>query len=115
MTSRPVRWPRSPPESREVAHYRLTSLAASDVQAVYVQSHDLFGAGQAETYHAGLHKTFQKLAVAPLQTRLRTEYEPPVHIFTFKAHVIVYETEVGGDIVILRVRHAHEDWSTSPL
>lgn len=98
-----------------MARYRLSSPAASDVQAIYVQSHDLFGAGQAAAYHTGLQKTFQKLANAPLQTRLRTEYEPPVRIFTLKAHVIVYEIEVGGGVVILRVRHAHEDWATSPV
>lgn len=44
-------------------------------------------------------------------TRLRSEFDPPVHVFTFKAHVIVYEVDAAGGVTILRLRHGHEDWS----
>ena len=41
--------------------------------------------------------------------RLRLEYDPPMRVFAFKAHVIVYHQEQDG-VLIQRVRHGHEDW-----
>lgn len=42
------------------------------------------------------------------------EYSPVVRVHPYRAHVIVYQIENGG-IVIVRVRHGHEDWESSPL
>lgn len=94
-----------------MAVYRLTPAASRDLFAIYVQSDDLFGPRQALAYHNELKDIFRRLADHPQMTRLRLEYDPPVHVFTFKAHVVVYEVEASGDVTILRVRHGHEDWT----
>lgn len=45
--------------------------------------------------------------------RVRGEFEPPVRIHPWKAHVIVYVIE-GDDILVVRVRHGREDWARDP-
>lgn len=43
--------------------------------------------------------------------RERHEISPPVRIHPFKAHLVVYRVEDNGDILIIRIRHGHEDWA----
>ena len=94
--------------------YRLTEQADDDILAVYLQGHDLFGEWQADRYHDELHALFDRLASFPALARLRPEIAPPVWAFPFKAHVVIYE-DVPDGVVILRVRHGHEDWQNDPL
>ena len=39
---------------------------------------------------------------------------PPVRAFSFKAHVVICEDAPDG-VVILSVRHGHEDWQNDPV
>ena len=41
--------------------------------------------------------------------RERTEVRPPVRLYTYMAHVIVYIIE-DEDVLILRVLHGSSDW-----
>ena len=43
--------------------------------------------------------------------RQRRELSPPMRIHPFKAHLLIYRIEEDGDILIVRVRHGHEDWT----
>lgn len=94
--------------------YRLAQRADDDILAVYLQGFELFGERQADRYHDDLHALFRKLADHPAMARLRAEITPPVRAFAFKAHVVIYE-EVPDGVVILSVRHGHEDWQENPL
>lgn len=93
--------------------YRLTQRADEDILAVYLQSYDMFGELQADRYQDDLHALFGRLADHPGIARVRSEVAPPVRAFSFKAHVVIYEDASDG-IVILRVRHGHEDWQSDP-
>lgn len=73
---------------------------------------DLFGEAQAEAYQAGLEAAFDFLADFPHAVRLRTEVVPPVRAFRYKAHLILYDIQETG-ILIVRVRHVREDWQPS--
>ena len=86
-----------------------TGQADEDLIAIYIQGYDQFGRQQAERYQDGLEAAFQRLADYPELTRLRTEFNPPVRALSYVSHVIFYEEEPGG-VVILRLRHGHEDW-----
>jgi toxin ParE1/3/4 len=97
-----------------VSVYRLTRRADDDILSAYLQGHALFGERQADRYHAGLHALFQQLADHPGMARLRPEITPPVRAFSFKAHVVIYEDAPEG-VVILSVRHGHEDWQNDPV
>ena len=94
--------------------YRLSAEADEDMVTVYIQGHDRFGPFQADRYHDELEALFGRLADFPELGRLRQEYHPPVRIASHKAHVIVYEETPDG-VLIIRVRHGHEDWRTSPV
>jgi len=97
-----------------VSTYRLSQRADQDILAVYLQGFELFGERQADRYHDDLHALFRRLADHPGMARVRSEIVPTVRAFTFKAHVVIYEEAPDG-IVILSVRHGHEDWQKDPL
>lgn len=73
----------------------------------------LFGRFQARKYHDELFAVFDLLAANPLMARERHELSPPMRIHPFKAHLVVYRIEENGDVLIVRVRHGHEDWAES--
>ena len=87
--------------------------ADEDLIAIYEQGFDRFGRRQAERYLDDLERTFEHLAVYPGLGRLRTEHQPPVRIFPFQAHVVVYE-EIDDGILVVRVRLGREDWRNDP-
>lgn len=94
--------------------YRLSRQADDDILAVYMQGFERFGERQADRYHDDLHDLFLKLADHPAMARLRSELTPPGRALAFKSHVVIYE-EVPDGVVILGVRHGHEDWQEDPL
>ncbi|NKX17292.1 type II toxin-antitoxin system RelE/ParE family toxin [Ochrobactrum pseudogrignonense] len=47
--------------------------------------------------------------------REREEISPPVRIHPFKAHLIIYQIEQNGAILVIRIRNAFEDWISDPL
>jgi toxin ParE1/3/4 len=90
--------------------YRLSRKAEEDIVGIFRQGVELFGTAQAERYHLDLQRTFELIAAHPLMARERTEISPPVRIHPHGAHIIVYLAEGSGDVLIVRVRHGHEDW-----
>lgn len=87
---------------------RLSTHADADVEAIFVTGVQTFGVGPAEGYLDGLRRAFELLSRFPSLARERSEVDPPVRIYPYAAHVIVYEI-AGEDVVILRVRHGRED------
>lgn len=77
--------------------------------AIYLAGVDMFGPVQAESYSDGLESTFQFLADYPQAARLRAEMARPVRAHPYKSHLIIYRADQGG-ILIIRIRHAREDW-----
>jgi len=96
-----------------VACYRLTRAAAEDLAGIFLDGLDRFGLAQAGKYHDGLEAAFAFLGEYPRAARLRHEIDPPVRAHPYKAHLIIYDVEEDG-IVILRVRHGREDWQGNP-
>lgn len=91
--------------------YQLTRKAAEDVGQIYLNSTRLFGQKQADSYHNLLANTFRFLAQNPRAARVRAELTGDVRIHPVKSHVVIYRIEPSGNILILRVRHGHEDWA----
>jgi toxin ParE1/3/4 len=65
---------------------------------------------QAERYHAKLETCFEFLANNPKAAHLRLEIAPPVRAHPIGAHIVIYACNEDNGVVILRVRHRHEDW-----
>ena len=95
--------------------WRLTRAAEDDVIHIYVEGARMFGLAQADNYHRELETIFDLITANPLLMRERREITPPVRVYPHKAHLIIYLTDDGGDVLIVRVRHGREDWQREPI
>ncbi len=95
--------------------YKLTRKAEDDIIEVYLEGYALFGEAQAEAYHGALEQVFEFLSDNPRAARERTEITPPVRCHPHGSHIIIYLIQDNSDVLILRVRHAREDWDSDPV
>ena len=93
--------------------FRLSLAAEEDIVGIAEQGIRLFGAVQARQYHDELFAIFDLIAASPRMARERLELSPPMRIHPFKAHLVVYRIEADGDVLIVRIRHGHEDWANA--
>lgn len=93
--------------------YHLSKAADEDITSIAIVGIAEFGLEQARRYHAGLFQLFDLLAANPGMARERLEISPPVRVHPYTSHVVIYRIE-GPDILIIRVRHGHEDWMSDP-
>lgn len=93
---------------------QLSDGAEADLRLIFWQGLEMFGARQAEAYLSGLEDQLQQLLLFPDAGRLHTDVQPPVRAQPYGAHVIIYE-RLDDIVVVLRIRSAREDWTTSPL
>lgn len=93
--------------------FRLTPEAEEDIVAIAEAGIRLFGPAQARRYHDELFDLFALIAANPHMAREREELSPPVRIHPFKAHLVVYVVNNDADILVIRIRHGHEDWQAS--
>ncbi len=89
--------------------WRLSESADRDVANIYLQGIERFGITQADKYFDDLHATFDRLGTYPNSGRVRYEVYPAVRMLPFRAHLIFYDVEDDG-VLIVRVRHGFEDW-----
>jgi len=92
-------------------NFRLTVEAQRDLIGIIEAGARLFGVAQATRYNEELFTLFDLIAANPKLARERLEITPPVRVHPFKAHLVVYLVDELGDVLILRIRHGHEDWS----
>ncbi len=90
-------------------NYRLTDEATNDLDHLYFEGCRIFGVQQADRYSMELDGLFEMIASNPKIARERIEIDPVVRAHPHKSHMIIYRIE-GDAVVILGVRHAHEDW-----
>ncbi len=89
--------------------YCLSKEAEQDILGIFLHTAEEFGIHQAEHYHDKLEACFEFLSDNPTAAPLRTEIAPPVRIHPVGAHIVVYTEDEKG-ILIIRVRHQHENW-----
>ena len=105
---------KKPHKDRVALNYRLTESADIDLFQLYLEGLADFGAHQADLYFKRLEQTFETLAANPKIAREHIEIMPPVRVHPCGSHMIVYEIDVLG-VLILRVRHHRENWMENPL
>jgi toxin ParE1/3/4 len=89
---------------------RLTKPAQHDLYRIAVDGLERFGAYQLAEYEAGLNDTLIFLSEYPYAAEEHSEYRPPVRIYPYKAHIIIFEV-IDNDVVVIRVCNAREDWT----
>ncbi len=90
--------------------YKMSKAAERDLTDIAAYAIATFGIEQALAYRDGLINCFTFLAEHPKSARLRHEINPPVRARRFRSHLIFYDEQPDGGILILRVRHGREDW-----
>ncbi|UXS05313.1 type II toxin-antitoxin system RelE/ParE family toxin [Agrobacterium tumefaciens] len=95
--------------------FNLSVQAEEDIVSIAEEGIRVFGALVAKRYHDELFALFELIAANPRMARERNEISPPVRIHPFKAHLIVYRTIENGSILVIRIRHGHEDWGGDPF
>lgn len=71
----------------------------------------MFGIAQADRYVEGLLNALDLIADFPGSARLRAELQPPIRAYPYKSHLVLYDVDASGDVLVVRIRHGHEDWA----
>jgi len=93
--------------------YDLSRAADRDLVNLYLWGAERFGPDRAEQYIEGLTTLFELLAGHPAMACELRQFDPPVRVHPFGSHVIVYKVQ-DDRILIVRIRHAREDWLADP-
>lgn len=94
-----------------MARLTVSEEADRDLDALYRQGVEMFGIAQADRYIEGLLNALDLIADFPGTARLRTELQPPIRAYLYKSHLILYDIGATGDVLVVRIRHGHEDWT----
>lgn len=91
--------------------FRLSHAAEEDILDIVEKGIRQFGLARARRYHDDLFALFDLIARNPRLARERFELSPPVRLHPFKSHLVIYRADHDGNVLIIRIRHGHEDWA----
>jgi toxin ParE1/3/4 len=94
--------------------FRISRLADKDIMRIWYEGADKFGVTQAKKYNFELSNLFELLANHPKMGRQREEIGNGLRTHPFRSHIVIYSLDDLG-VLIVRVRHAHEDWMSDPV
>ena len=94
-----------------MARLTVSEEAARDLVSLYRQGVEMFGIAQADRYIEGLLNALDLIADFHGAARLRTELQPPIRACPYKSHLVPYDVDARGDVLVVRIRHGHEDWA----
>lgn len=90
--------------------FLISEQAKADMITLYVDGAKKHGTARAERYYAGLITQFEHIARNPELYHERTELTPSVRVCPYGSHIIIYTVSEDDSVLIVRVRHGHEDW-----
>jgi toxin ParE1/3/4 len=88
---------------------KLSDKAKADLDNIFLHGLMTYGDAAAERYLDELSSQFEIIAESPGIVRERTEIRPPVRLYPFRAHHVLYMT-LGDEVVILQVLHRSANW-----
>ncbi|EKF57594.1 plasmid stabilization system protein [Agrobacterium albertimagni AOL15] len=91
------------------ARYTLAPEALRDLEDVWAYGAETWSADQADRYLDELVLAFDRVARSPTLFRERLEFMPPVRIYPYRSHLIVY-VDIEGQVAILRILGGRQDW-----
>ena len=95
-----------------MAHLRLSEAARADIRAIYREGVERFGLARADAYASALRESIERLADYPESAPFRECLGGPVRVLPVRSHIVIYAID-PGEVHILRIRHAREDWIAS--
>lgn len=91
------------------ARYALAPEALRDLEGIWAYGAETWSADQADRYLDELVSAFNRAARSPTLFCERLEFSPPVRIYPYRSHLIVY-ADGEGEVTILRVLGGRQDW-----
>lgn len=91
-----------------MADLRVSRAARQDILAIGRYTQRRWGAAQRRRYLDGLERRFERLVLTPTLAAERSEFDPPVRIHRYGAHLVIYRTMREGGLVV-RVLHETMD------
>lgn len=88
--------------------------ARTDLAAIWDWTAANWGAAQAEAYVTGMRAAFTLLQSVPEMSRERAEISPPVRVYTYRSHVVIYRLSEDA-LVVHRIVHGRTNWAESLL
>ncbi|RKE85784.1 type II toxin-antitoxin system RelE/ParE family toxin [Rhizobium sp. AG855] len=89
--------------------YAIAPEALRDLETIWTYGAEIWSVDQADRYLDELVLAFDRVGRTPTLFRECLEFTPPVRIYPFSSHLIVY-IGVGGEVTILRVLGGGQDW-----
>ena len=83
--------------------------ARADLAGIWQWTETRWGVAQAETYVRGLHAALDLLLMTPEMARERTEFSPPVRLWRYRSHVVIYRVSDNA-LVVHRIVHGRSNW-----
>lgn len=94
------------PDSRG---YAIAPEALRDIEGIWAYGAETWSPDQADRYLDELVQAFDRVARSPTLFRERLEFTPPVRIYPYRSHLIVYLGSEGQG-TILRILGGRQDW-----
>ena len=91
------------------ARYTLAPEAVRDLERIWAYGAETWSADRADHYLDELVLAFERVAQSPALHHQRLEFTPPVRIYPFRSHLIVY-LDLEGQVTILRILGGRQDW-----
>ncbi|MEQ9491492.1 MAG: type II toxin-antitoxin system RelE/ParE family toxin [Alphaproteobacteria bacterium] len=91
-----------------MARYRVSKKAQDDIRNIGRYTQQKWGKAQRRKYLSGMNAQLQFLADNPNLAVERDEFVPPVRLFRYQSHLIVFLADESG-ILIVRVLHENMD------
>ena len=87
----------------------LSRRARADIDDIWEYSAATWSPAQADRYLTGLEHILHLLCHEPDLGRLRQEFQPPVRLHPYRAHLIFYQSD-AATVDVIRVLNARSDW-----
>ncbi len=88
---------------------RLSPAAQDDLEKIWLYSAENWSTAQTTRYTASIKNSLERLLSMPELAPERTEFNPPVRIYSVANHLIVYR--ISGDFLdVLRILGGRQDW-----
>ena len=94
---------------RPIEGYRLAPAAQNDLSGIWDYSALMWSPDQADVYLRGLAEKLDVLCAHPEIARERREIDPPVRLYSYRSHFIIYRIE-DDHLAIIRVVHRRQHW-----
>ncbi|MEQ9334652.1 type II toxin-antitoxin system RelE/ParE family toxin [Thalassobaculum sp.] len=91
-----------------MSRVRLSSAAAADLRSIAVYTASTWGRQQARDYQEALRKRLRMLAGSPGMGHERPAVVDGLLSFPAESHVVYY-TETGDGILVVRILHKRQD------